>query len=51
MTTEQSSMDKPMIPINKPWLDEEDKNEVMNVLNENQLQKTEEREYVGLSLV
>lgn len=37
MSTEQSSIDKPIIPINKPWLDEEEKNEIMSVLRENAL--------------
>ncbi len=37
MSTEQSSIDKPIIPINKPWLDEEEKNEIMSVLRENVL--------------
>jgi perosamine synthetase len=37
MSAEQSSIDKPVIPINKPWLEEEEKNEIMNVLNENTL--------------
>src|ERR687894_366811 len=37
MTAEQSSIDKPIIPINKPWLEEEEKSEIMNVLNENTL--------------
>src|ERR671918_1172200 len=37
MSTEQSSIDKPIIPINKPWLEEEEKNEIMSVLRENAL--------------
>ena len=37
MSAEQSSIDKPIIPINKPWLEEEEKSEIMNVLNENTL--------------
>lgn len=37
MSTEQSSIDKPMILINKPWIDEEEKREILNVLNENAL--------------
>jgi perosamine synthetase len=37
MSTEQSSIDKSMILINKPWIDEDEKREVMNVLNENTL--------------
>jgi perosamine synthetase len=37
MSTEQSSIDKPMILINKPWIDEEEKGEVINVLNDSAL--------------
>ena len=37
MSTEQSSIDKPMILINKPWIDEEEKREVINVLNDSAL--------------
>jgi perosamine synthetase len=37
MSTEQSSIDKPMILINKPWIDEEEKREVIKVLNDNAL--------------
>src|SRR5215204_4836112 len=37
MSAEQSSIDKPIISINKPWLEEEEKSEIMNVLNENTL--------------
>jgi perosamine synthetase len=37
MSTKQSSIDKPIIPINKPWLAEEEKNEIMSVLRENTL--------------
>ena len=37
MSTEQSSIDKPMILINKPWINEEEKREIMDVLNESAL--------------
>jgi perosamine synthetase len=37
MSTEQSSIDKSMILINKPWIDEDEKREILNVLNENAL--------------
>ena len=37
MSTKQSSINKPIIPINKPWLAEEEKNEIMSVLSENAL--------------
>jgi perosamine synthetase len=37
MSIEQSSVNKAMLLINKPWIDEEEKREIMNVLNENAL--------------
>ena len=37
MSTEQSSIDKPMILINKPWINDDEKREVMDVLNESVL--------------
>lgn len=37
MSTEQSSINKPMILINKPWINEDEKREVMDVLNESVL--------------
>jgi perosamine synthetase len=37
MSTEQSSIDKPKILINKPWINEDEKREIMDVLNEGAL--------------
>ncbi|HEU4824392.1 MAG TPA: DegT/DnrJ/EryC1/StrS family aminotransferase, partial [Nitrososphaeraceae archaeon] len=37
MSTEQSSVDKPKILINKPWINEDEKREIMDVLNEGAL--------------
>jgi perosamine synthetase len=37
LSTRQSSIDKPMILINKPWIGEDEKREVINALDDNSL--------------